>query len=81
MKTKLIAGLLLAGSVLSAAPRFAVGIGFGPRAYGYGYYAAPPVVVAPAPVVVAPGPRFVWVGGFWQGFGPHRVWHAGYWRR
>jgi hypothetical protein len=91
MKTKLIAGLLLAGSTLFAAPRFAIGVGFGPRAYGYGYYAAPPVVVAPAPVVVAPPPvayvppapgiGFTWTPGYWYGVGPHRVWHGGYWRR
>ena len=87
MKTKLIAGLLLAGSTLFAAPRFVVGVGFGYR----GYYAPRAVVVAPAPVVVAPpavayvppapGIGFAWAPGYWYGFGPHRVWHAGYWRR
>jgi hypothetical protein len=90
MKTKLLAGLLLAGSVLSAAPRVVVGFGFGRPVYGAGYYAAPPVVVAPAPYVVAPpvayvppapGPGFFWVNGYWHGVGPHRVWHGGYWRR
>jgi hypothetical protein len=43
MKTKLLIGMLLAGSSLFAAPRFSIGIGVG--GFGFGY-------VAPAPVVV-----------------------------
>ncbi|MGA2712231.1 MAG: hypothetical protein ABSG41_03920 [Bryobacteraceae bacterium] len=84
MKTKLIAGFLLAGSCLFAAPRIAIGVGVGvgvPVA-PYGYVAPAPVYVAPAPVVAvppAPGPGFTWVAGFWDGFGPHRVWRPGYW--
>ena len=83
MKTKLIAGLLLAGSCLFAAPHVSFGIGVNVGA---------PVAVAPAPVYVAPptpapayltpayvppapGPGFVWVPGYYVG----RVWHAGYW--
>jgi hypothetical protein len=70
MKTKILAGLLLAGSVAFAAPRVSFGIGIGVPA---------PVVVAPAPVVVAappcPGPGYVFVGGYWQ-LAPG--WHAGY---
>jgi len=55
MKTKILAGLLLAGSAAFAAPRVAFGIGFG----------------APAPVVVAavppcPGPGYVFVDGYWR---------------
>ncbi len=54
MKTKILAGLLLAGSVAFAAPRVSFGIGIG----------------APAPVVVAappcPGPGYVFVDGFWR---------------
>jgi hypothetical protein len=55
MKTKILAGLLLAGSAAFAAPRVAIGIGFG----------------APAPVVVAavppcPGPGYVFVDGYWR---------------
>ena len=80
MKTKLIAGLLLAGSSLFAAPRVAVGIGvgFGAPAYRCGpapaaYYAAP------APVYPAPGPGYTWTAGYWYGVGPHRVWRPGYW--
>jgi hypothetical protein len=85
MKTKILAGLLLAASALSAAPRFSfgIGIGVGPR-----YYAPAPVYVAPAPVYAAPayvapapypGPGYSWVGGYWYGYGPHRVWRQGYW--
>jgi hypothetical protein len=71
MKTKILAGLLLAGSVAFASPRVSFGIGIGVPA---------PVVVAPAPVVVAeppcPGPGYVFVGGYWQP-GPG-VWREGY---
>ena len=70
MKTKILAGLLLAGSAAFAAPRVSFGIGIGLPA---------PVVVAPAPVVVAeppcPGPGYVFLNGYWQ-LGPG--WHAGY---
>ena len=91
MKTKLLAGLLLAGSCLFAAPRVSIGIGVGAPA-GYGYYApayvAPaytaPAYVAPAYVpppaaVVAPAPGYNWVAGYWYGAGPRRVWRPGYW--
>jgi hypothetical protein len=89
MKTKILAGLLLAASTLGAAPRisFGIGIGVGPR-----YYAPAPVYAAPAPVYVAPapvyapayvppcpGPGYTFVAGFWEGYGPHRVWRPGYW--
>jgi hypothetical protein len=63
MKTKILAGLLLAGSVAFAAPRVSFGIGIG----------------VPAPIVVAappcPGPGYVFVGGYWQ-LAPG--WRAGY---
>lgn len=43
-----------------------------------------PVVVAAPPVVVAtppcPAPGYVWVPGYWSGYGPGRVWVAGCWR-
>jgi hypothetical protein len=72
MKKKLIAGFLLAGSCLFAAPRVAIGIGVGvpvaPYVAPYGYV-APPI----------PGPGYTWVGGYWYGVGPHRAWRAGYW--
>ncbi len=82
MKTKLIAGLLLAGSCLFAAPRISIGVGVGVPVPPYGYVAPAPVYAAPAPVVAvppAPGVGFTWVAGFWDGFGPHRVWRPGYW--
>jgi len=69
MKSKLLAGLLVAGSSLFAAP----GIGFGVSV------GVPVAVVAPAPVVgyvpPAPGPGYAWVGGYYAG----PVWHPGYW--
>jgi hypothetical protein len=93
MKTKLLAGLLLAGSCLFAAPRVAIGIGVGvgAPAPAYGYYAPARAYVAPAYVapayvppppavrVVAPGPGYTWVAGYWYGAGPRRVWRPGYW--
>ena len=75
MKTKLIAGLLLAGSCLFAAPRISVGIGVGIPAPVVGYYAPAPVYVAPP----APGPGYTWIAGYWFGVGPNRVWRPGYW--
>ena len=69
MKKKILAGLLLAGSTMFAAPRVSFGIGFGIPA---------PVVVAPpvyAAVPPCPGPGYVWSGGIWVApgayFGPH----------
>jgi hypothetical protein len=84
MKTKLIAGFLLAGSCLFAGPRVAIGfgVGVGVPVAGYGYYAPGPAYVAPAYVAPAylpppmPGPGFTWVAGFW---GPGHVWRPGYW--
>lgn len=74
MKTKLMAMALLAGSSLFAAPRIAIGFGFG-------------VPVAPAPVIVAPpvayvppcpGPGYVWIGGSWIFRGGPEVVRPGY---
>jgi hypothetical protein len=90
MKTKLLAGFLLAGSCLFAAPRIAIGVGVGVGApvYAPAPYVAAPAYVAPvygAPVyaapayVAAPGPGYAWVNGYWYGVGPRRVWRAGYW--
>lgn len=60
MKKKILAGLLLAGGTMFAAPRVSFGIGFGAPA---------PVVVAP-PVVAAvppcPGPGYEFIDGYWQ---------------
>src|SRR5258708_12272271 len=73
MKTKLLVGMLVAGSSLFAETHFSVGIGVG----GYGY--APPPVVAYAPP--CPGPGYGWVNGSWYEGGPRRVWRDGYWAR
>jgi hypothetical protein len=62
MKTKILAGLLLAGSVAFAAPRVSFGIGIG--------VPAPIVVAAPA----CPGPGYVFVDGYWRS-GP-AIWRA-----
>lgn len=74
MKTKLIAGLLLAGSCLFAAPRISFGIGVG---VGAPVVAPAPVYVAPAPAYVAPapGPGYTWIAGYYVG----GIWHPGYW--
>jgi len=50
MKKALLAMMILAGSAM-AAPRFAIGIGFG----------APVTVVRPA----CPGPGYVWINGYY----------------
>ena len=74
MKKKILAGLLLAGSTMFAAPRVSFGVSFGTPG---------PVVVAP-PIVAAvppcPGPGYTFVNGYWQVDGGRRVWRAGYWR-
>jgi hypothetical protein len=66
MKKKILAGLLLAGGTMFAAPRVSFGINFG----------------APAPVVAAvppcPGPGYVFVDGYWQLPASRVVWHDGY---
>jgi len=63
MKSKILAGLLLAGSAAFAAPRVSFGIGFG----------------APAPYVAAvppcPGPGYEFINGYWQFVGGPGVWH------
>jgi hypothetical protein len=87
MRAKLIAGFLLAGSCLFAAPRIAIGIGVGAPVPAYGYYAPAPAYVVPAYVPPprvyvrppAPGPGYSWVAGYWYGAGPRRVWRPGYW--
>lgn len=37
----------------------------------------PPIVVATPP---CPTPGYVWVPGYWSGYGPGRVWVTGCWR-
>jgi len=82
MKTKLVLILLLATMALSAAPRFAVGVGYphyGYSAYPHGFYPRGPVPVAGyAPY---PGPGYAWVGGYWEPYGGRYAWRAGYWGR
>jgi len=69
MKTKLLAGVLLAaGSVFA---QISIGIQIGPP--------PPPRVLRVRPI--APGPDFVWVDGYWYPVGNHYRWHAGYWTR
>lgn len=75
MKTKILAGLLLGASILSAAPRVALGIRIGVPAPAY---YAPGPVYAPAYVAPAAGPGYAWVAGYWYGYGPHRVWRPGF---
>jgi hypothetical protein len=73
MKTKLMTLLLVAGGSVFAQTRFSIGVQVGAP----GYY--PP---APAPVVVTsyrppcPGPGYVWVDGYYDGYGN---WSDGYW--
>jgi len=65
MKKKILAGLLLAGSTMFAAPRISFGIGI--------EVPAPVVVVAPpvyAAVPPCPGPGYVFVDGVWRFGGP-----------
>jgi hypothetical protein len=64
MKKKILAGLLLAGSTMFAAPRVSFGVNIGA-----------PVVVAAVPP--CPGPGYVFVDGYWR-FGGGRDWHADY---
>jgi len=58
MKTKILAGLLLAGSTMFAAPRVSFGFRIG----------APAPVVAPvvAAVPPCPGPGYEFIDGYWQ---------------
>jgi hypothetical protein len=63
MKKAFAAMMVLAGGLM-AAPRVAVGIGFG--------VPAPVAVVRP----VCPGPGYNWVNGY---YGPAGVWVGGYW--
>ena len=76
MKTKLLVGMLLAGSSLFAATHVSIGVGVG--GFGFGYAAAPPPPVV-AYATPCPGPGYSWVDGYWYQAGPRRFWHAGYW--
>jgi hypothetical protein len=86
MKTKLLLTAALIGAVsLSAHAGVYVGFSVGlPVPHVVVRAPAPVVVVAPAPVVetapVCPGAGYVWVSGYWSGYGPGRAWVAGFWR-
>src|SRR5262249_53740204 len=72
MKTKLIAVLLVAGGSVFAQTRFSIGVHVG----------APDYRPTPAPVAVmasrppCPGAGYVWVDGYYDGYGN---WFDGYW--
>jgi hypothetical protein len=74
MKAKLIALMLVAGGAAFAQTRVSIGVQFGDP----GYYRPVP----PPPVVVhdyrppCPGPGYVWIGGYYDGYGD---WYDGYW--
>jgi hypothetical protein len=76
MNTKLMGLLLVAGGSLFAQARFSAGVQFG----GPGYYQ--PAPAAPVRVGVTayrppcPGPGYVWVDGYYDGYGN---WFDGYW--
>jgi hypothetical protein len=66
MKKKILAGLLLAGSTMFAAPRVSFGVGFGDRG---------PENVAPVYAVPpCPGQGYVFVDGYWRLAGGERGW-------
>ncbi len=73
MKTKLLALLLVTGGLALAETHISVGIGVGPG-YGYGYAPPPPPAVAYRPP--CPGPGYVWINGYYDGYGN---WFDGYW--
>src|SRR5438034_2785945 len=76
MKTKLLVGMLLAGSSLFAATHVSIGVGVGGCGFGYAAAPPPPVVAYATPY---PGPGYSRVDGYWYQAGPRRLWHAGYW--
>jgi len=65
MKKKILAGLLLAGSTMFAAPRVSFGVGFGPP---------DPVAPVVAAVPPCPGPGYVFVDGHWRFADGDRDW-------
>jgi WXXGXW repeat (2 copies) len=66
--------LLLAGSLMAAAPAFGqieIGIHIG----------APPPIRVLHVRPVQPGPDYMWINGYWYPVNARYVWHAGYWTR
>lgn len=87
MKTKLLLAAALIGAVsLSARAGVYVGVSVGLPLPHVVVRAPAPVVLAPvvAPVVetvpACPGAGYVWVPGYWSGYGAARVWVGGCWR-
>jgi len=60
MKSKMLAGLLLAGGSLFAGPRISVGVRFGAPA------PVAPTYVDRDYVPPCPGPDYVFIDGYWQ---------------
>ena len=71
MKKKLMALLLVAGGSLLAQTHFSIGVGIGAPGF---YRPAPVAAFAYRPPV--PGPGYVWVDGYYDGWGG---WISGYW--
>ncbi len=71
MKKKILAGLLLAGSTMFAAPRVSFGVSVSEL---------PVVVVAASGCrsLPCPGPGYVFVNGYWQFQGGDRDWRYNY---
>jgi hypothetical protein len=82
MKTKLLAGLVLAAGTMFAGNRVSIGVqiggGYGPGYYGYLPPPPPPQMYA---IPRSPGRGFVWVGGYWYPNGRAYGWQPGYWQR
>jgi hypothetical protein len=82
MKSKILLAAMLAGATTLSAQ---AGICF-----GFSVGVPLPVVVVPTPVAVVtpvvvsvppcPAPGYVWVPGYWSGYGATRCWIAGSWR-
>ena len=64
MKSKLLAGLILAGGSLFAGPRISVGFGFSAPAPVTAYVG--PGYAERAYTPPCPGPDYVFVNGYWQ---------------
>ncbi|HZT30041.1 MAG TPA: hypothetical protein VFA33_09170 [Bryobacteraceae bacterium] len=72
MKTKLVVLMLMAGGALLAETHVAIGVQIG----GPGPVAVPPPVVVNVYRPPCPGPGYLWIEGYYDGFGN---WNEGYW--
>ena len=84
-----LAGVLLAGSLLSACIVVPSGRHYGGYSGGQpgpgAYESDAAVMVAPpAPqvdvIINAPGPGYFWIGGFWNWIGGRHLWVGGHWQ-